>query len=242
MMKKPKPADYLFWAVSQNTGNSLRDLILIKLCNRAGKNGSCYPSFNTIAKDCSCTSRAVRMHVRALEQMGMISIERRCVDGMKTSNLYTFPLVKSDRNEVPNDRNIIPKGRELDSLGVGNEVPIKHPLLNTQLNTTPYSPPSGESDFDKFYAAYPKKVGRQAAQKAWDKLNPHQALITRIMQDIVDRVEQGHWCTGKGKQYIPGPAPYLNQEKWTDEIIPRPEFKPKINYSELAANVEELKI
>lgn len=88
--------------------------------------------------------------------------------------------------------------------------------------------------FEDFYSAYPKKVGRPEALKAWKKLNPSPALINRILLDISQRIEQGAWCTGAGKAFIPGPAPYLNQEKWTDEIIPRPDFKRPQDFSAIA--------
>jgi Domain of unknown function (DUF4373) len=94
--------------------------------------------------------------------------------------------------------------------------------------------------FDDFYSAYPKRVGKDAARKAWNKLNPSQSLINQILNDIRQRVEQGAWCTGPGKAFIPGPAPYLNQEKWTDEIIPRPEFKQPQDFSRIAREAQEI--
>jgi uncharacterized protein YdaU (DUF1376 family) len=94
--------------------------------------------------------------------------------------------------------------------------------------------------FDDFYSAYPKKVGRDDALKAWKKLSPSPELINHIIADIGLRVERGAWCTGKGKAYIPGPAPYLNQKKWMDEIIPRPEFKPAQDFSQIARDAEIL--
>jgi len=232
-----KPADYLFWAVKQQTGNQLRNHILIILADhRNTRTGRCDPSHATIARRVGCTSRAVRTHIAWLEKNGLISHERRSKDGMKTSSQYTFPLVGADRKDVPNDRNVVPIGTEGGSYGDRKEVPINHRSLTTELTTelTPIAP------FDIFYNSYPKKTGRQDAQKAWNKLDPSEALISRIMIDIVQRVERGAWCTGKGKQYIPGPAPYLNKHRWTDEIIPRPEFKQPQDFSLLASQAQDL--
>lgn len=235
--KKVKPADYLFWAVKQQTGNPLRNLILIQLCNRAGKDGACWPSHETISKDCGCSERAVRDHLPVLEKLGLINLENRNKEGMKTSSKYTFPLATADRQEVPNVRQMVPNRSANGSKHDRQEMPIKHPISNTQqLNThiTPVVP------FDSFYSAYPKKTKRAAALKAWNKLSPGQALINRIMQDIVNRVEQGAWCTGQGKQYIPDPSTYLNGNRWEDDIIPRPEFKPKTDYSAIAREFTEI--
>lgn len=94
--------------------------------------------------------------------------------------------------------------------------------------------------FEEFYNGYPRKTGRKEAIKAWRKLKPSAELVTTLINDCKARVERGHWCTGPGKGYIPGPAPYLNQEKWTDEIIPRPEFKPHVDFSAIAREAEIL--
>ena len=95
--------------------------------------------------------------------------------------------------------------------------------------------------FEQFYEAYPKKQGRIAAQKAWNKLKPDQSLTNQLIADIQARIDQGAWCTtGPDRNYIPGPAPYLNQRKWEDEIIPRPEFKKPVDFSAIAREAQEL--
>ena len=80
--------------------------------------------------------------------------------------------------------------------------------------------------FNRFYSAYPKKVDKQAALKAWKKLKPSIEMTDSLIADVRMRIEQGEWCTGPNKQYIPGPAPYLNGRKWENEIIPRPDYRP----------------
>lgn len=236
-MASPKPIDYLFWALKQQTNNPIRNLVLIQLCNRAGRDGSCFPSHSTIAKDCGCSVRSVKHHLIELERIGLIAVTRRVVGGMKTSSVYSFPLVNSDGQDLPNDGQDLPKGSAGDAprragaaLGVVQEMPIETPIIKHPVKHPIKHTPLPPSEFDDFYEAYPKKVGRADAEKAWKKLNPQPALINRIMHDIVQRVERGHWCTGKDKQFIPGPAPYLNGQKWTDEIIPRPDFKPGADF------------
>jgi len=94
--------------------------------------------------------------------------------------------------------------------------------------------------FEDFWEAYPKKIGKEDALKAWKKLKPSDSLVKGILFDIHQRVSLGHWCTGKGKAYIPGPAPYLNQKKWQDEIIPRPDFKQPQDFSKIAREAQEI--
>jgi hypothetical protein len=244
--KKVKPADYLFWAVKQLTGNTLRNHILIILADIKGHKG-CYPSHTTVAERCGCKRNAVVRHMKILESEGWVTVQRRGSGGMQTSNDYTLNLdreaVSLEYNAVSErDNPCIPKIQPLYPIDTPPCIPeihetpsIKHPSKHPVKHTP--LPPSG---FDEFYSAYPKKADRQGAEKAWNKLNPDHALIIRIHKDLIDRVERGHWCTAKGKVYIPGPAPYLNGHKWQDEIIPRPEFKPKTDYSAIARDFTEI--
>lgn len=74
-----------------------------------------------------------------------------------------------------------------------------------------------EKQFDKFWQAYPKKVSKKQAQKSWKKINPSLELFEKILKalEMVKQTEQ--WKKDNGK-FIPYPATWLNQERWTDEI------------------------
>jgi hypothetical protein len=70
-----------------------------------------------------------------------------------------------------------------------------------------------EDYFDDFWYKYPKKVGIQAARKAWKKANPD---IIKVIDAINWQRETKQWQAEDGK-YIPNPATYLNQGRWMDE-------------------------
>lgn len=74
--------------------------------------------------------------------------------------------------------------------------------------------------FNAFYAAYPRKVGRAAAERVWMRMTPKNFLIQKIMSDI-ERRKKGDW-KDKDKQFIPHPATYLNQRRWEDESDEEP--------------------
>ncbi len=81
--------------------------------------------------------------------------------------------------------------------------------------------------FDKFYSAYPKKVSKVSALRAFKKLNPSATLLQTILSDIQARQKSEQW---KNKQFIPYPATYLNQKRWEDDYTePKPEKKPYFN-------------
>lgn len=86
---------------------------------------------------------------------------------------------------------------------------------------------SGEADFspgfEAFWLAYPKKVGKQVAWQKWcdDQLDE---FTTTLVRDVTERQKRhDQWLRG----YVPDPATYLNQRRWTDEIIgPKPADAP----------------
>ena len=84
-----------------------------------------------------------------------------------------------------------------------------------------------EKQFDKFWQAYPKKVSKKQAQKSWKKINPSLELFEKILKalEMVKQTEQ--WKKDNGK-FIPYPATWLNQERWTDEINMMQDIKPVI--------------
>jgi hypothetical protein len=76
----------------------------------------------------------------------------------------------------------------------------------------PPKPPTG--DFERFWAVYPKKVGKEAARKAFSKVKtPVDALITAISA----QKRSTQWKKDNG-QYIPNPATWLNQGRWEDVL------------------------
>lgn len=77
--------------------------------------------------------------------------------------------------------------------------------------------------FEKFWKAYPRKVGKAAAEKSWGKINPEQALIDNILASIEAHQRTEQWLDSK---FIPHPATFLNQRRWEDEIKPQDDSKP----------------
>lgn len=70
-----------------------------------------------------------------------------------------------------------------------------------------------DSYFEDFWYKYPKKVGKEAALKAWNKMKPD---IIQVIDAINWQRESKQWQQEDGK-YIPNPATYLNQGRWMDE-------------------------
>ena len=94
---------------------------------------------------------------------------------------------------------------------------------STNKNTAPRSsPPTGsgvgvmDERFTEFWKAYPKKVGKEAARKAFMKVKPSADLLQRMLTAIQEQKQADQWRRDNG-QYIPNPATWLNQGRWEDE-------------------------
>ena len=70
--------------------------------------------------------------------------------------------------------------------------------------------------FEEFWALYPKKVGKKAAENTWRRLKVDADFHARIVEAISKAKKSQQWLKESGK-YIPNPATWLNQGRWDDE-------------------------
>lgn len=110
------------------------------------------------------------------------------------------------------------------------------PPSKTQ-NPVPPSPPKGGSSpkangFDRFWEAYPRKVGKGAARKAYDraasKLQSEDRAPLATMLAALERVIP----TWDDPEFIPHASTWLNGERWDDEPeLPPPKATPGADYA-----------
>ena len=93
-------------------------------------------------------------------------------------------------------------------------------------NPTPNNPPTPRASrpsgvdlglFDAFWQAYPRKVAKPEALKAWTKLKPDAELAEKIMAGLESAKKSRDWTKDDG-QYIPHPSTWLNQHRWEDQL------------------------
>lgn len=69
--------------------------------------------------------------------------------------------------------------------------------------------------FEKFWNAYPRKVGKGAAEKAFKKYKPDDDLLATMLSALSVQKRSEQWAKDGG-QFIPYPATWLNQRRWED--------------------------
>ena len=72
-----------------------------------------------------------------------------------------------------------------------------------------------QSGFESFWTAYPKKVGRGAAEKAWKRAKVNGSLS--ILLNALDKQKITQQWTTEGGKFIPHPTTWLNEKRWLDE-------------------------
>ena len=74
-----------------------------------------------------------------------------------------------------------------------------------------------KEQFERFWSAYPKKVGRREALDAFCRIAPDEALLSRMIDTLRSFSESKQWRLEDGR-YVPHPKRWLEGEHWTDEV------------------------
>ena len=69
--------------------------------------------------------------------------------------------------------------------------------------------------FSEFWSAYPRKVGKDAARKAFAKRKPDPELLAKMLAAVANQAKSTQWQRDGG-QYIPHPSTWLNEGRWND--------------------------
>jgi hypothetical protein len=88
---------------------------------------------------------------------------------------------------------------------------------NPEPRTVPPARREADALFERFWVAYPKKKAKDAAQRAWTKRRPNDDLLTVMLRALERQKSSPDWQKESGR-YIPFPATWLNQARWTDEV------------------------
>lgn len=71
-----------------------------------------------------------------------------------------------------------------------------------------------QRDFDLFWQAYPKKVGKNEARRAFAKVSqPVEMLVDAVKR----QKDSEQWSRDNGR-FIPNPATWLSQQRWEDQL------------------------
>jgi len=165
------------------------------------KRGQLITGRKSIAKATGLTERQVRTSLANLEKTGETT--------SKSTNRFTVVTIcnynKYQIKENKNDQQ------------TANKRPTSDQQTTTNKNEKKKEEVNPSTDFDKFYSAYPVKKGKDAAKKAFAKMNGTKPNIEILLQILEKHKKSPDW-TKDGGQFIPHPATWLNKKRWEDEV------------------------
>ena len=126
------------------------------------------------------------------------------------------PSTEKPSTEKPSSENRTEQNNNITNNNITNNPPT--PLGQGGGADQDEGPKHSPEAFRIFWKNYPKKNGKKAAIKAWDKLRPSRELC-RVMYDALMRAKESKQWTKDDGEYIPHFSTWLNQRKWEDEGV-----------------------
>src|SRR6266852_2347732 len=116
---------------------------------------------------------------------------------------------------------IAPQKAREDPAQLGPPSPSTSPSPSP--NTKASTDAGGDTGFSLFWAAYPMRIGREAALKVW-----RERRLEPKTQEILAGLERTRgYLTREGSRFVPNPATWLAAGRWQDEPPPSTPFSPK---------------
>jgi hypothetical protein len=171
----------------------------------------------------------IKFHYEALSSRWWISL-----DGNHRALALTCLLIASRHGgHVPNDIDYVRQVGHIKSKSTfkpllqcrflipesGSEVE-KETETEAQNHASAPQASATSAGFNAFWSAYPKRVGKKEASRAWDRAKDRPP-IADILAAILRAEQSKQWRDG----FIPNPATWLNQGRWDDEVTPQPTDK-----------------
>lgn len=213
------------------------------------KNGYCWASNDYFAKLYSVSIGTIKSWLKCLEDNSYIRRVIKYKSGSKEVEQRFISL-------APRSENLPPSVRKLTHPRSEN-----CPENNTSINKNIRASSTLESDFEKLWKLYPKKIGKKPALAAYKRVisrkkNP---ATNRQIQDGIVAYRQLINSKGTEKRFVKDGSTFFNQESWNDylEVVKeerneqearKPKFDPQqtaiamyLDYNSLDRVLEEIK-
>lgn len=99
---------------------------------------------------------------------------------------------------------------------ISDDIKCARNPIQSNPNPNPNPGERARARFAAFWDAYPKKVGKGAAEKAFERCHVTDELLRRMLDAIASAKQTAQWRDENGR-FIPNPATWLNQKRWDDD-------------------------
>ena len=184
-----------------------------------GEGGCCTATNAQLAGPNKLSEDSVSRLIKALEKAGHIEVRYAPdpKDGHPVRSIYQVlqapPLTGKNADKLIGKKtDPLSAKKTMSNVLDNNILPPKSPPRGRRTKSTAEWKPKR---FEGFWKFYPRGEGRQAAIRAWDRLQPSDELILRIGRALTLQKASPEWQAGIG---IPHASTYLDQQRWTDEL------------------------
>ncbi|WP_024670811.1 helix-turn-helix domain-containing protein [Pseudomonas tremae] len=177
----------------------------------------CYATNAHFAEFFNLSISRVSEIISGLANRGLLDVElirdgKRIVERrIRLVDPFDFPNTPSENGANPFGKDGEPPSENTQ----GNNTNIN----NTKNTKNPVRTGVENGSFDTFWKLYPRKVGKDKAERAWQKLKMTQDLYDLIVSALAKHVATPGWTKDNG-QFIPHAATWLNGKRWEDEVEP----------------------
>jgi hypothetical protein len=224
------------WALNYDGPQNLsqtQKLVLIGIANHDGDGGA-WPAIATLARYAAVGERSVQRAIKDLEILGLVTVETNGGGTLTTRNDrrpnryilnrhgVTQDVTPSESRGDSGDTHGVTLGAERGDTAMSPEPSMNHPqepLPTSSTDSLPVVPDGTERDpfmgtFDDWYATYPRKQGKDAAQRGWKRLPADQRAACIKAQPLWN----AYWAARNEPQFIPMASTWISQRRWNDDV------------------------
>ena len=167
------------------------------------------------------TTKAVSAGIKTLASAGLVALYE--FEGKPYLYLPTWTdhqTVRAKKRKYPDPATC---NRMKTSENICTQMQADVPVIQSNTKSNTVSESVSETDtrtarqdagFERFWTAYPKKVGKQAALSAYKKVK---VPVDTLISAVEAQKRSAQWTKENGR-YIPNPATWLNQGRWEDVL------------------------
>ncbi len=202
-----------------------------------GATGRCCPSVEYIGRRVQLSKRQVIRHIDALVEAGWVTKSRRDRRGDGTLGVWNYSLNLAQVTPTSSGAQRSPKtGSQVTCTSSGevtctssgevtctsSQEPEVEPEVEPLPPPTPPSAalevPPAAGGFDEWWKLYPRKVGKGAARKAYERALRKADPVVLLAAVVRARDAYNDQAAKRGShRFTPHPSTWLNEERWEDE-------------------------
>ena len=206
------------WLVMDADVSAHEKLVYLVLSSMIGAQGCWFTEHKAIARAAGISESSVQRALKALRDRNVVTWRPRFHPDNPKIRLGNEYRIMVDTLGL-SDWGVVSEGHQ-------GGVSVTEKKKNPEEEHTPPTPSAEDADFEALWKAWPKKVKREDALRAWRKLST--SVKNEAIPHLVAHANAYRQHTPP--QFIPGLAPFLNGKRWHEDLAvsrDRGAYKPE---------------